>query len=144
VQEKDFHMVRPTIYLSQADVEKIHRLIGEVVRAGNRSMSNIQQLEGELERALVVEPHKVPPDRITMRSQALLKDQETGETMTYTLVFPEDADIDQGKISVLAPIGTAMLGCRVGDLIDWETPGGTRSIRVEKLLYQPEAAGDYS
>jgi len=137
-------MVRPAIYLSQADVEKIRLLIHKMLQSEKRVKSNIQQLKSELERALVVDPHKVPPDCITMRSQALLKDQETGETMTYTLVFPEDADIDQGKISVLAPIGTAMLGCRVGDHFEWETPGGTRSIRVEKLLFQPEAAGDYS
>jgi regulator of nucleoside diphosphate kinase len=57
-------------------------------------------------------------------------------------VFPEEADIPQGKISILAPLGTAMLGYRVGDTFEWDTPGGKRSIRVMKILYQPEASGD--
>jgi regulator of nucleoside diphosphate kinase len=63
--------------------------------------------------------------------------------MTWTLVFPEDADIDQNRISVLAPIGTAMLGYSVGDTIEWPVPEGLRRIQVKEILYQPEAAGDY-
>jgi regulator of nucleoside diphosphate kinase len=70
-------------------------------------------------------------------------DDEFDEEMTYTLVFPEDADVSQGKISVLAPIGTAMLGYRVGDTFEWDTPGGKRSIQVKRVIYQPEASGDY-
>ncbi|MGC9336382.1 MAG: GreA/GreB family elongation factor, partial [Anaerolineae bacterium] len=62
---------------------------------------------------------------------------------TYMLVFPRDADIDQAKISILAPIGTAMLGYRVGDVFTWEVPEGTRRLRVKEILYQPEASGDY-
>ena len=63
--------------------------------------------------------------------------------MVYALVFPQDADLAQGKISVLAPIGTAMLGYRVGDVFSWQVPSGERRIKVEAILYQPEAAGDY-
>jgi len=70
-------------------------------------------------------------------------DLDTGEEEIYTLVFPENADLKQGKISVFAPIGTAMLGYEVGDIFEWEVPAGKRSLRVEKILYQPEASGDY-
>jgi regulator of nucleoside diphosphate kinase len=64
--------------------------------------------------------------------------------MVYTHVFPSEANFDEGKISVLAPVGTAMLGYRVGDSIEWEVPSGRRRLKVEELLYQPEAAGDYN
>jgi regulator of nucleoside diphosphate kinase len=67
----------------------------------------------------------------------------TGEKVAYTLVFPGKADSSTGKISVLAPIGTAVLGYRVGDVVEWRVPAGSRKFRVEKLLYQPEAALDY-
>ena len=65
------------------------------------------------------------------------------EELTYTLVFPADAEAVQNKISVLAPIGTALIGYRVGDVITWNVPGGMRMLRVEKIIYQPEAAGDF-
>jgi regulator of nucleoside diphosphate kinase len=79
-----------------------------------------------------------------MNSQVLLCDIDTLETMTYTLVFPKDADIDSGSISVLAPVGTAILGYRQGDIVEWPVPAGIRRLRIEKVLYQPEAAGDYT
>ena len=82
-----------------------------------------------------------PADVITLNSTARLVDQETNEEMVYTLVFPEAADIAQGKISVLAPIGTAMLGYKTGDTFEWDTPGGKRTLRVQEILYQPEASG---
>jgi regulator of nucleoside diphosphate kinase len=78
-----------------------------------------------------------------MNSQVLLKDMESGEETIYTLVYPEDVNLAENKISVLAPIGTAILGFRVGDIISWKVPVGTVKLRVEKILYQPEAAGDY-
>ena len=78
-----------------------------------------------------------------MNSQVVLSDLETSEDVIYTLVFPSDADIDAGKISVLAPIGTAILGYRVGDVIEWMVPSGKRRIAIKELRYQPEAAGDY-
>ncbi len=78
-----------------------------------------------------------------MNSKVHLLDLETKEEMTYTLVFPDAADIIAGKISVLAPIGTAMLGYRAGDTFSWEVPAGVRRIEVLAILYQPEASGDY-
>ena len=102
----------------------------------------LRQLAGEIEKAFVVQPDQISSDVITLNSTARLVDQNTDEEMLYTLVFPEEADISQGKISILAPIGTAMLGYKLGDTFEWDTPGGKRSIRVKEILYQPEASGD--
>lgn len=85
----------------------------------------------------------IPGDVITMNSKAVLIDLDTGEEMSYTLVFPHDADIDQHKISIFAPIGTAMLGYSVGDTFEWRVPAGLRRLKVKEILYQPEASGDY-
>jgi len=68
---------------------------------------------------------------------------DTGEEMIFTLVFPGNASIERDRISVVAPIGTAMLGHRVGDEFEWEVPAGSVRLRVEEVLYQPEAAGDF-
>jgi regulator of nucleoside diphosphate kinase len=79
-----------------------------------------------------------------MNSRVRLKDLETNEEKVYTLVFPSEANLEQQKISILAPIGTAILGYRVGDTVEWRVPGGIRKLRLEEILYQPEAAGQYS
>jgi regulator of nucleoside diphosphate kinase len=78
-----------------------------------------------------------------MNSTACLIDLDTGEELVYTLVFPKDADIQQNKISVLAPIGTAMLGYSIGEIFEWRVPDGVRRLKVKELLYQPEASGHY-
>ena len=79
----------------------------------------------------------------TMNSTVHLVDTRTGEKEAFTLVFPRDADIEQGRISVLAPVGTAILGYRAGDTFVWSVPGGERHLRIEAVTYQPEASGDY-
>ena len=92
----------------------------------------------------MVVPSDVPPDVITMRSKVRLKDLGTGEEMVYSLVFPTEAKFDEGRISVLTPVGTAMLGYRRGDTIEWEVPPGVRRLKVEEVLYQPESKGHYN
>ena len=126
------------IYITEADMRRLRPLI-EVQK---NSRDDLRDLESELEHAHVIAPADVPPDVVTMNSKARLRDLETGDEMTYTLVFPDKASIDDGKISVVAPIGTAMLGHRVGDEFEWEVPAGPVRLRVEEVLYQPEAAGD--
>ena len=134
-----------TIYITALDRLRLGRMID--VRREHLKRENhdhLLMLEQELERAEVVEPAEVPGDVITMRSEVLLRDLKTSDEVTYKLVFPSEADPAADKISVLSPAGTAMLGYRVGDQIEWEEPTGLlRRLRVEALLYQPEAAGDY-
>ena len=97
----------------------------------------------EIDRAEVVSPQDIPNDVITMNSTVSLEDLDTKEEEIYTLVFPENADLRQGKLSVLAPIGTAMLGYEAGDIFEWDVPAGKRKLRVKRILFQPEASGDY-
>lgn len=105
--------------------------------------SRIEELEAELNRAIIVDADKIPPDIVTMNSKAYLRDMDTGKDEFYQLVYPEDADIEQNKISILAPIGTAILGYKVGDIIEWKVPAGLRKLKIKKILYQPEAAKEH-
>jgi regulator of nucleoside diphosphate kinase len=134
-----------TIYITEVDRRRLEKLI-EVSGERDRlaSHDNLRGLEQELDRAETVAPQDVPADVITMRSTVRLRDLNTREEIVYTLVFPTEANYDGGKISVLAPVGTAMLGYRVGDTIEWQVPSGWRRLKVEELLYQPEAAGEYN
>ena len=135
-------MNQPKIFVTTKDAEKLRELIRKAHHSDYRGSDYLKKLAEEIEKASVVQSNQIPSDVITLNSTARLVDQKTDEEMLYTLVFPEDADISQGKISILAPIGTAMLGYKVGDTFEWDTPGGTRIIRVKEILYQPEASGD--
>ena len=135
-------MKRRIIYITEYDLKRLRELIADK-RVDRRGNEYLESLEAELSRSKVVAPTEVPPDVITMNSQVRLMDLDAGEEMVYTLVFPQEADIAQSKISVLAPIGTAMLGYRVGDTFEWQVPAGIRRLKVKQVLYQPEAAGDY-
>ena len=131
-----------TIYVTKIDRERLGKLI-EIARERNGEVNReyLNRLEEELERAETVEPQEVSPDVITMRSRVRLKDLRTGEEVVYSLVFPTEANLSEGKISVLAPVGTAMLGYRRGDVIEWVVPSGLRRLRVQEVIYQPESAG---
>ncbi|MGV8084142.1 MAG: nucleoside diphosphate kinase regulator [Coriobacteriia bacterium] len=109
---------------------------------GPKARQDLKTLLGELNRAQIVAPEEVPADVVTMNSKVTLVDAETSERMGVTLVFPPDADAAAGRISVLAPIGTAIIGYREGDTIEWPVPSGLRRLRIEKVDYQPEASGD--
>lgn len=136
-------MEKRTIYITRLDMERLKKRLLESDAVPERDKGNLAELEQELMNAEIVAPQEVPGDVITMNSSVRLKDLDTKKELTYTLVFPADADTGQNKISVLAPIGTAMIGYRVGDVITWAVPAGQRRLKVEKVLYQPEAAGDY-
>lgn len=130
------------IQITQPDREKLLRLIEAHGKRNTRDQQHLEMLAEELERAEVVQPYEISADAVTMHSRVLVRDLNNGVESSYTLVFPADADITQGKISILAPIATALLGYREGDEIGWPTPGGWRRLMIVKVLYQPEAAGD--
>ena len=129
-----------TIFITQADMKRLQSLIESM----KSSREDLQALRAELHQAHVVAPADIPKDVVTMNSKAQVRDLETNEIMTYTLVFPGNANIDDGKISILAPVGTAMLGHRAGEEFEWHVPAGPVRLRVEEVLYQPEAAGHYN
>lgn len=132
------------IYITKFDLARLKELLQVGISFKARDRNYLESLQDELDRAHIVEPTAIPDRVVTMNSRVRLKDMETGEENNYTLVFPSDADIEQNKISVLAPIGTAILGYRVGDTVEWLTPGGARKVQIEAMLYQPEAEGQYS
>lgn len=131
--------MKRTIYITRADMTRLRSLI----EAQKTSRDDLTRLRSELDHARVVEPGDVPGDIITMNSKARLLDLDDQEEMTFTLVFPEHASIDHNRISVVAPIGTAMLGQREGEEFEWEVPAGRVRLKVIKVLYQPEAAKQY-
>lgn len=136
-------MEQRKIFLTEFDKERLEELIAVATQFGGQKRQDLDDLVRELGKAQVVSPKAVPKNVVTMNSKVVLRDVDTSEEMTYSLVFPNDADIDVGAISVLAPVGTAILGYCEGDLIQWSVPSGIRRIRIEKILYQPEAAGDF-
>jgi regulator of nucleoside diphosphate kinase len=133
-----------TIYITELDYNRLSGLIDRTRERDAVDREYLKKLETELDRAEIVDPKDLPADVITMRSKVRLKDLVSGESNTYSLVFPTEADFAEGKISVLAPIGTAILGYRQGDTIEWPVPSGVRKLKVEEIVYQPEAAGDHN
>lgn len=131
------------IFITEFDLERLEELIAKFRTKAVRNAKNLDELEQELEKAEIVPPEGIPPDVITMNTRVRLENTDSGQTTVYTLAFPADADVENGRISVLAPIGTAMIGYRSGDRITWPIPGGEKNLLVKEVLYQPEAAGDF-
>ncbi|MBZ0070539.1 MAG: GreA/GreB family elongation factor [Thiohalobacteraceae bacterium] len=129
-------------HLSRHDVQRLTHLL-ETIAPGSRDAAHLERLIDKLQAGEELQPREVPDELVTMHSVALLLDTDSNRTMECTLVFPNGADASAGRISVLAPLGTALFGARVGEIIEVELPTGTRRWRVESLLYQPEAAGDF-
>ena len=136
-------MSTKAIQITEFDFNRLQKLVQEVSYTELRGRDYLARLKTELEGAQVVPAEAVSNVVITMNSTVVLLDLDTEEEETYTLVFPELADISQCRISVLAPVGMAMMGYQVGDTFEWPVPDGTRRLRVKEILYQPEAAGDY-
>jgi regulator of nucleoside diphosphate kinase len=121
------------IIITQCDLVLLHRLAGH------------PHLAAELKNAVVVDSRRVPPDVVTMNSRVQFKDESTGERREVTIVYPQQADASRALISVLAPMGTALLGLAAGQSIVWPFPDGvTHCLRVLKIIYQPEADGALS
>ncbi len=131
-------------YVTESDKAKLEDLLDYVKNVHTRDRDYVETLEEELEHAEVVTAADILPDVVTMNSQVRVRDLDTKKVVVYRLVFPWDADYSRERISILAPIGTALLGYRVGDVIEWKVPSGTRRLKVESVSYQPEAAGDES
>ncbi len=133
------HPTPPPLLMSRLDVERIEALLELPIAEG----IDTSALEAELERAEVVEPAQMPTDVITMNATARFRDDSNGEEHELTLVYPRDADGSADKVSILAPIGSALLGLHVGDSIEWPLPGGrTARLQVLSVRNQPETNGE--
>lgn len=135
-------MERKNIYITDNDMRRLRELILVARQFKKEEEKYLQELETELNRGKIIKSQDIPPDVITMNSEVHLRDLSTKEEITYQLVFPDQADASQGRVSILAPIGTALLGYSVGDIIEWKVPAGVAKLKVEKIIYQPEANGE--
>jgi regulator of nucleoside diphosphate kinase len=128
------------IYVTLPDKERLVALVEGYRTQGREDPRTLEALEGELARARVVDARELAADVVTLDSRVRLVDLDSGGEMLFTVVLPSRANADDGRISVLAPLGMAVLGCRAGDDIEWDVPGGRRRLRVRRVVYQPEAA----
>jgi len=131
------------ITITELDLSRLTALIDSQKGSNLRDKDHLTGLEDELSRADVVASKDVPPNIVTMNSKVRLRDVKSGKTMERTLAYPRDARSADGTLSIMTPIGTAIIGYAEGDVIEWAVPGGLKRIKIEKILYQPEAAGDY-
>lgn len=131
------------IDVTDFDARRLNAVLARYDDLPAASRREVNRLRGELDRAHIVASREVGDRVVTMNSQVVLRDLDSGQEFTCRLFFPEEANVEAGRLSVLAPVGTAILGYREGNAVEWEVPAGLRRIRIEKVLYQPEAAGDY-
>jgi regulator of nucleoside diphosphate kinase len=136
-------MPRRKIYITQIDLQRLCRVIASELDVHDGSSLHLTELIAELERAEVVLSDEIPDDVVTMNSTVVLRDPDTGETETFTLVYPSHANIARNRLSVLSPVGTAILGNHVGDVVRWHIPAGVRRRRVEEVVFQPERVGAF-
>ncbi|MCB5186607.1 nucleoside diphosphate kinase regulator [Methylobacillus caricis] len=136
-------MLQGAIQVTSFDMNRLFSMIEQLRKSGFREDGNLSKLEEELARSEEVAAEQVAADVVTMNSRVLLRDEASGHDMLCTLVFPADANASENRISVVAPLGTAILGYRVGDVVNWAMPGGVRQYKILEISYQPEAAGDF-
>lgn len=128
------------VIITKTDRDRLEQAIWPSGKKSDRGLPwHMTALEKELNRASVVDPKRVPPDIVTMNSTVQVRGAGD-ESDVYTIVYPDETDIDAGRVSVLAPMGLALLGARVGEVVRLETPAGPRRYTVEKILFQPESA----
>lgn len=132
---------KPKIIVSEQDYERLDRLLDSLPADGFPGKA---ALRAELDRAQIVDPKDVPPDVVAMNSTVRFRVSSSDDEFRLTLVYPKGLDASGEKISVLAPVGSALLGLAQGDQIEWPSPGGGMlKVRIEEVLYQPERAGEY-
>jgi regulator of nucleoside diphosphate kinase len=126
--------------MTEPDYVRLQRLVESSRLSRQRDAKHLDDLEQELDRAAVMKADEIPSDVVTMNSRVKVKDLNSGRVTTYQIVFPAEADIAKNRISVLAPIGTGLLGYSAGTTIQWQVPSGMRRFRILEVEYQPEAA----
>lgn len=133
--------MEPSITVTNHDYEKLLQCIQHARYAANVPTMAITKLGDELKKAKRVPSEKVTTNVITMNSRVAIEDVETGREFELTVVYPQHANIAEKRISVLAPMGTALLGYTEGSVVEWEMPNGMKKLLVKKIIYQPEANG---
>ena len=128
------------IFITERNMERLQDLVDILGPASENDLENFERLEEELYRANIVEPENIPLEVVTINSKVQLREMDSDLEIIIILVFPSDANLSEHKISILAPIGSAVIGRQTGDIIEWKAPRGIKRAKIEKMLYQPEAA----
>jgi regulator of nucleoside diphosphate kinase len=132
---------KPQIVLTSQDLDRLEALLESLP---SNAFPGKEELRGELDRAEIVEPDQIPPSVVTMNSTVRFHIDLSGEDFCLTLVYPKDVDGSGEKISILAPVGSALLGLSTGNEIEWPRPGGgTIKVRIVEVVYQPEREGKF-
>ncbi|HEY4370198.1 MAG TPA: GreA/GreB family elongation factor [Steroidobacteraceae bacterium] len=130
------------IVLTRLDVGRLRAILARQPHTSRLDREHALDLGNEIEQATIVEDHELATDVVTMDSKVCVRDMATGEIQEYTLVSPLQADVAASHISVLAPMGTALLGFRQGDQVEWHMPGGVRHLTIHKVTQPPAARID--
>ena len=126
-------MTKRSVYMTEYDLRRLQPLVEAARRYERADFESLDLLQQELDRAILCALGELPADVVSVNSQVLVTDLESGKKAEYTIVFPRDANYEDKRISVLAPIGTALLGYRTGDEVEWPMPGGLRRFRIERV-----------
>jgi len=133
-----------TLIINRLDYERIKKSISDAKLFKTISSTDAERLVNELNAAKIVEPEAVPSNVVTMNSIVKLSFLDNNKQITFQIVYPDQANVKENKISIFSPIATALIGYKVNDEIEWIVPAGLTRIRVDEIIYQPEAAGDYN
>ena len=132
------------LLITEFDLDRLESLLDMCWRRSGFDEKNLELLQKKISNCIVVPPEFIPNNIITMNSTFTVENEVTNEKKTYTLVFPEDADIRGNKISILAPIGVAILGHKVGEFIEWVAPSGLKKMKFIQIHYQPETCRQFN
>ncbi|NLD37077.1 MAG: nucleoside diphosphate kinase regulator [Desulfatiglans sp.] len=126
------------IYITEKDIERLEPVLDAALQKNSQQRENIERLLDDLDRADIVDDIDVPDDVVIMNSEVTVIDLDSKQQMTFALVFPENADLDDKKISILAPVGSAVLGYRVGDIVEWRVPLCKKRLKIDSVIQRPE------
>ena len=135
--------MKPEVKITELDYIRLSKLIGTSRNEKNIELKNLDTLAREIGRAEKVDSKKIAPEFVTMNSVVEVLDESSKKPMTIRIVYPKDADFKKMYVSVLSPMGSALLGYKVGDTVQYDAPKGTVTIRIQQIYYQPEANGEY-
>ncbi len=132
------------IIINRLDYARIKKCISDAKQFRSINNAEAEKLIKELESSEIVEPEAIPSNVVTMNSIVKLSFINNNKQVQFQIVYPDQANLKENKISIFSPIATALIGYKVADEIEWLVPAGLTNIRIEEIIYQPEAAGDYS
>ncbi|MCB9319467.1 MAG: nucleoside diphosphate kinase regulator [Lewinellaceae bacterium] len=132
------------IMMNKLDYVRIQKAINDAKQTRSLKASEALNLLQELKSAKIVEPTEIPANVVTMNTIVKISFLNTSKTVQFQIAYPQEANLKKNKISILSPIATALIGYKVGDEIEWIVPAGLTKVKIEEIIYQPEAAGNFN